>query len=139
MAKVIVVALFVLALSALGYSDSTCSRCGYVKKHTTYPQYSKQLEDVVNFTSKRLNITLSANDKLIINKIVDKESDGRLTAYNNGCYGLGQGKQATYTSLNIPWRTTCPSDQVEMIIRYIRNRYGTFDKAWEHHKRKNWY
>jgi hypothetical protein len=140
MAK-IVVALLVLTLSALtAASSNVCNRCKYVKKHTHYPARSTQLKEVIDVASKKLGVNLSLNDKEIIHKIVYKENrTGSLTAINNGCYGLGQGKKSTYLNSGVPWKTKCPVEQVMMIIIYVKGRYKTFDKAWKHHKARNWY
>lgn len=141
MAKV-VVALIVLTLSTLGFADTKCKRCGYVKKHTHYPPHSKQLQEAIEVASKRTKIKLSSKDVEIIHKIIRKEDgSGSLTAYNNGCYGLGQGKKGTYKSTGIPWKTVCPVEQVSMILLYVKNskRYRTFGRAWQHHQKYNWY
>jgi len=129
-----------LALAITTTAFAKCHSCGEEHKSKNYPAYSAQLQTVIEQAAKKSKATLSKNDKTIINKIIWKENrTGNLTAMNNGCYGLGQGKRATYQSLGIPWKTTCPVLQVEMIIRYIKNRYKTFDRAWNHHIRYNWY
>lgn len=141
MAK-LVVALFVLTLSAISFTNTICTRCKYVKKHTNYPPYSTQLQTVIKVASEKTKIKLSENDIKIINKIIWKENrSGNLKAYNNGCYGLGQGKKGTYKSTGIPWKTVCPVDQVMMILLYVKHRknYGTFPRAWAHHVKYNWY
>lgn len=138
MAK-IVVALLVLTLSTLAFTTSLCKRCGYVKKHTQFPPYSRELHEVVETTAKRLKVTISVGDLKIIDKIIARESGGDPLCYTHKCYGLGQGKKGTYKDLGIPWKTTCPSCQVEMLIKYIKKRYGTFPKAWRHHLGYHWY
>lgn len=140
MAKKIIVALLVLTLSTIGFADTKCKRCGYVKKHTHFPPYSKQLQDVIKVASEKTKISLSEKDKEIINKIIKKENaSGNLKARNGTCYGLGQGKPATYKGAGVPYNTTCPIEQVIMILKYIKSRYKTFNKAWQHHVNRNWY
>jgi hypothetical protein len=149
MAK-IVVALIVLTLSALGFTDTLCKRCGYVKKHTHYPPYSKQLQEVIKIASEKTKIKLDKKDIEIINKIIWKENrGGDLKAQTGSCFGLGQGKPASYRNNGLPWKTYCPVEQVMMILLYVRYRsdygyvkgksYGTFQKAWQHHVIHNWY
>ena len=146
------VALLVLTLSALGFADTTCKRCGYVKKHTYYPPYSKQLQEAITVATQKLKVELNKSEREIINKIIWKENrKGDLKALNkNGCFGLGQGKKASYVNNGLPWKTYCPIEQVMMIILYVRHRVdygysrkrktlGTFEKAWRHHTRANWY
>lgn len=137
MAKVVVALVTMLALTSFAFG---CKTCGYVQKHTHYPPYSKQLQEVIEVASQKTKIPLSKKDKEIINKIIWKENrPGNLTLMYNGCYGLGQGKRATYKSCGIPWKTTCPVDQVRMILIYVNKRYKTFSNAWTHHIRHNWY
>lgn len=105
-----------------------------------YPPYSKQLQEVIKLASEKVKIKLTSVDTTIINKIIWKENrSGNLTSIHNGCYGLGQGKKATYKSTGVPWKTTCPVEQVEMIILYVKYRYKSFQAAWNHHARRNWY
>jgi hypothetical protein len=140
MAKTVVVALLVLTLSTIVFADTTCKRCGYVKKHTHYPPYSRQLQDAIAVASDKTKIELSKADIKIINKIIWKEDrSGNLNAMSNGCYGLGQGKKGTYKSTGVPWKTTCPIEQVMMILLYVKGRYKTFGRAWAHHIKYNWY
>jgi hypothetical protein len=135
----LVVALFVLTLSTIGFADK-CKLCGYEKKHTHYPPYSSQLQEVIQIASTKLKVHLDKKDVDIINKIIKREDNsGNLKAYNRECYGLGQGKKYTYTNNGIPWKTVCPVEQVKMIILYIKNRYTTFLNAWKHHLKHNWY
>ena len=140
MAKKMIVALLVFTLSTLALADTTCKRCGYVKKHTHYPPYSKQLQDVIKVASEKTKISLSKNDIEIINKIIKRENaQGNLRARNGTCYGLGQGKPATYKGAGVPYNTVCPVEQVIMIIKYVKGRDKTFDKAWNHHLKRRWY
>lgn len=140
MAKIVVALLLVLTLSTQAFADIKCKRCGYVKKHTHFPPYSKQLQDVIKVASEKTKISLTKNDKEIINKIIKRENaQGNLKARNGTCYGLGQGKPATYKGAGVPYNTTCPIEQVIMILKYVKSRYKTFDKAWQHHKLKKWY
>lgn len=64
---------------------------------------------------------------------------GDLTLTYNGCYGLGQGKKSTYINSGVPWKTKCPVEQVKMILIYVKGRYKTFSRAWNHHLKHNWY
>lgn len=149
MAKILV-ALLVLTLSTIAFTDTKCKRCGYVKKHTHYPPYSKQLQEVIGVASKETKIPLSKKDVEIINKIISKEDgSGNLTEMYNGCYGLGQGKKGSYIGAGIPWKTTCPVEQIEMILLYVKYRkaygykknksFGTLTKAWAHRQKHDWY
>lgn len=139
MAKILVALSLVCYLSTIAFAE-TCKRCGYVKKHTHYPPYSNQLSEVIAIAMKKTKIDVGKDGSQLIHKIIWKEDrSGNLKAYNKGCYGLGQGKKSTYLNSGIPWKTTCPVEQVMMILIYTKGRYKTLDKAWEHHRRYNWY
>lgn len=128
-----------LIISNTGLAN-ICKRCGAVSKERYYPAFSPSLQILIKNTATRIKVNLSNTDILIINKIIKKEDpDGDTLLYTYHCWGLCQGKFGTFKDLNIPWKTKCPSDQVELIIKYIRKRYKTFSNAWKHHRQYNWY
>ncbi|GLF93919.1 aggregation-promoting factor C-terminal-like domain-containing protein [Streptomyces yaizuensis] len=75
------------------------------------------------------------------NKIVDHESDWKVTATNpsSGAYGLVQalpaGKMATHGS---DWRTN-PETQIKWGLDYMKDRYGSPCGAWAKWQTQGWY
>ena len=69
---------------------------------------------------------------ICLSKIIYKESRWNPQAVNGSHYGLGQMRSQHYRNLD-PYR------QIDATIKYIKNRYGSMCKAWEFHKRKNYY
>jgi hypothetical protein len=69
---------------------------------------------------------------ICLSKIIYKESRWNPQAVNGSHYGLGQMRSKHYRNLD-PYR------QIDATIKYIKNRYGSMCKAWEFHKRKNYY
>ncbi|ANW20402.1 transglycosylase SLT domain-containing protein [Streptomyces clavuligerus] len=75
------------------------------------------------------------------NKIVDHESDWKVTATNpsSGAYGLVQAlpgnKMATHGS---DWRTN-PETQIKWGVDYMKDRYGSPCAAWSAWQTQGWY
>jgi hypothetical protein len=69
---------------------------------------------------------------ICFHKIITKESRWSHTARNGSHYGLGQMRSTWYRDLD-PYR------QINATVKYITKRYQTPCKAWEFHKKKNWY
>lgn len=65
-------------------------------------------------------------------KIIHKESRWNPKAKNGSHYGLGQMRSEWYKNLD-PYR------QIDQTLIYISKRYSTPCKAWEFHKRKNYF
>jgi hypothetical protein len=65
-------------------------------------------------------------------KIIHKESRWNPNAKNGSHYGLGQMRSEWYKTLD-PYR------QIDQTLKYIHNRYSTPCKAWDFHKRKNYF
>ena len=65
-------------------------------------------------------------------KIIHKESRWNPNAKNGSHYGLGQMRSEWYKTLD-PYR------QIDQTLKYIHNRYLTPCKAWDFHKRKNYF
>jgi hypothetical protein len=138
MGKIAMILLSIVPSLAFG---ALCKRCAYDSKHKAYPAYSKQLQECIKYTAARIKKKLVDSDYGYINKIIYRENRQGITSImsSSGCYGLGQGKKATYRATGVPWLTRCPSCQVEMILDYVTYRYKTFKRAWDHHLRRKWY
>lgn len=65
-------------------------------------------------------------------KIIFKESRWNPKAVNGSHYGLGQMRSKWYRNLD-PYR------QIDATILYIKSKHQTPCKAWDFHKRNNWY
>lgn len=74
--------------------------------------------------------------------IIQKESSFRPDAKNptSTAFGLWQGLAATRKRyLGNDWQTTDPVKQIDAFRRYVKDRYGTAEKAQQFHQRNNWY
>jgi hypothetical protein len=75
---------------------------------------------------------LNFNEFLCFQKIIHKESRWNPRARNGSHHGLGQMRSEWYKTLD-PYR------QIDQTLIYIHKRYSTPCKAWEFHKRKNYF
>ena len=79
------------------------------------------------------------------NFLIDKESDGRTNAKNpkSSAFGVGQLIKANRESygkrLGFHPDTTDFNQQLKMMEIYIKERYGSPEKAAAFHQRNNWY
>ncbi|MFI1731752.1 transglycosylase SLT domain-containing protein [Streptomyces acidicola] len=74
-------------------------------------------------------------------RIVDRESDWRVTATNtsSGAYGLVQALPGSkMASAGRDWRTN-PATQIKWGMRYMNNRYGSPCGAWRFWRANGWY
>lgn len=72
------------------------------------------------------------NEFMCFQKIIHKESRWNPRARNGSHHGLGQMRSEWYKTLD-PYR------QIDQTLKYIHNRYSTPCKAWDFHKRKNYF
>lgn len=73
--------------------------------------------------------------------IIDRESRFNYCARNktSGAYGLGQSLPASkMASVGSDWLTN-PITQLKWVSRYIKERYGSPRKAFQHIEKKGWY
>jgi len=57
----------------------------------------------------------------------------------SGAYGLAQALPASkYNSAGMDWKTNGDT-QLAWMMGYIKDRYGSPDKAWSFHQKNNWY
>ena len=75
---------------------------------------------------------INFNEFLCFQKIIHKESRWNPRARNGSHHGLGQMRSEWYKNLD-PYR------QIDQTLLYISKRYSTPCKAWEFHKRKNYF
>lgn len=76
-----------------------------------------------------------------LNKLWNKESNWRTTAENtsSGAYGIPQSLPGSkMASEGDDWRTN-PATQIRWGLGYIKGRYGTPCKAWDHSVATGWY
>ena len=74
-------------------------------------------------------------------KLWNKESGWNYQATNksSGAYGIPQSLPADkMASMGADWKTN-PHTQINWGLKYIKDRYGTPSKAWEHSQQTNWY
>lgn len=73
--------------------------------------------------------------------IIDRESRFNYCARNrtSRAYGLGQALPASkMASVGSDWLTN-PITQLKWVSRYIKSRYGTPKKAFQHMEKEGWY
>jgi hypothetical protein len=76
-----------------------------------------------------------------LNWLWERESSWRVHALNpySGAYGIPQAVPgAKMASAGRNWRN-CPRVQIRWGLRYIRSRYGSPKRAWEHEVGSGWY
>lgn len=75
--------------------------------------------------------------------LITRESSWRPTAKNptSMAFGLGQFLKSTWKQYlpEVPYGTTDPYWQAVGILRYIRARYGSPEKAWNFWTKNRWY
>lgn len=77
--------------------------------------------------------------------IIAHESRGKTTAKNpkSSAFGIGQlliGNRQKYGKMfGVDPNTTDPDAQMKMMLQYIKDRYGSVDKAVAFHKSHGWY
>jgi LAS superfamily LD-carboxypeptidase LdcB len=77
--------------------------------------------------------------------LIDKESDGRVTADNpnSTAFGIGQltiaNRKKYGKQLGVDPNTTDKSAQLEMMDKYVEDRYGSYQKAKQFWEKKGWY
>lgn len=77
---------------------------------------------------------------LAFDNILKKEAGYRPDAINEiGAGGMPQALPASKMGCPIEATTEAALCQYEWMKKYIENRYGTPEKAWEFHLAKNWY
>lgn len=96
---------------------------------TTPAEANTNIDQYKLYTHSRV---INYEQFICLSKIIHKESRWNPQAVNGSHYGLGQMRSQHYRNLD-PYR------QIDATIKYIKNRYGSMCKAWEFHKRKNYY
>ena len=76
-----------------------------------------------------------------VNRLWDRESSWNVFASNpySGAYGIPQAVPGSkMSSAGRHWRTSART-QIRWGLRYIRSRYGSPRRAWEHSQATGWY
>lgn len=73
-----------------------------------------------------------------LQQLWQKESGWNPNAVNkgSGAFGIAQILPSAHPTAK---RNMSAQEQIEWGLNYIRNRYGSPSKAWQHSQRKNWY
>jgi hypothetical protein len=132
------------ALEALAVTSRAMANVVGGDYYLHYPQGVDKSQSLLIKENKRMWIshteqivTITWNRKQIkaFKEIIYLESRWNPNAYNpsTNAYGLGQlVNSKTYTKGN-------PYKQINAMVKYIFNRYGTPNKALQHHKKHGWY
>lgn len=75
-----------------------------------------------------------------LDDLMMKESGWNHNAQNptSTAYGIGQFLNSTWKGVGIK-KTSDPTLQIDAMLKYIRNRYGSPSEALRFHRAKNWY
>lgn len=97
--------------------------------------------------NQKLGLTLAAkygwgsgSEWTAFNDLVMSESGWCNVAQNpsSTAYGIGQFLNTTWATLGAT-KTSDPTTQINLMLQYVKNRYGTPSAAWTFHKANNWY
>ena len=81
----------------------------------------------------------SENDYNNLVQLWYRESGWNIYSYYNGCYGIPQAKPGNkMSSEGSDWKTNGRT-QIRWGLKYIKARYGSPTKAWNHFQKKHWY
>ncbi len=73
------------------------------------------------------------------NKLVDFEAGEQISDTENDAYGIPQAKPGgKMASIGSDWRTN-PATQISWMFSYVKGRYSSMCKAWEHKRTEGWY
>lgn len=67
-----------------------------------------------------------------------KQKDGTYKLVKSSAFGLAGFLNSTWQTVGCE-KTDDPYTQIDCAVVYIQDRYGTPQKAWQHHKLRNWY
>lgn len=75
-----------------------------------------------------------------LDAVVNRESGWNPTAQNptSSAYGIGQFLDSTWQGVQAQ-KTSDPYQQIQAMLRYITQRYGSPQAAWQHEQQAGWY
>jgi len=102
--------------------------------------YTGSNGDVVALGQAKCNAAFGPGEWNAFYTIVKKESGWNPNAQNrtSTAYGLGQFLNSSWKGTGIA-KTSDPNLQLDAVVNYIRNRYGTPSRALQFHLSHNWY
>ena len=105
-------------------------------KNVSKSDYQKYAHDLVINTYKWSEADYSA-----LVKLWNKESGWNPNSHNSssGAHGIPQSLPASKMKSEGSDYYTNGYTQIRWGLKYIKNRYGTPSKAWQHFQNKNWY
>lgn len=96
----------------------------------------RQIQHVITVAGTKEKFTIVTKEKTALVRIARKEStfNSRGSTSLSSSYGLWGFLDSTWRLDHIKMKKTdCAYCQTQAAMRYIKNRYGTAQKAWEHH------
>jgi hypothetical protein len=127
------------SLLALCLLQTTCGKCGhtYEKSH---PLTDQQLTRALRVAADRNKQTLSRSALHASKRIAWRESSNRPYAKNpkSSAYGLYQFLNATWKDYGVQ-KTGCPACQSRAFLIYVKDRYGTPERALAFHRKHGRY
>lgn len=128
-----------VAKTALFGNVVSCPRC-----HQTYQTTTRLSKDtmihIVQKAMPRVGYTPSRSGEHSMLRLTWKESTWNPRAQNSKSTSatLNGFLNSTWKSVGIK-KTNCPYCQVEAMLRYIKARYKTPERAYRFHSRRNYY
>ncbi len=101
---------------------------------------SIKVETPKQYAQRRVTEEFGADHWESFDRLIEKESGWNSTVCNrrSTACGLGQFLASTRRAYGITVESQ-PNDQIEAVIKYIKDRYSTPIEAWRFHQNKNWY
>jgi len=104
------------------------------------PKEVRYEETIKQYAERRVTETFGANQWGSFDSIVSRESRWDSNAQNrrSTAYGLGQFLDKTWAGTGIA-KTSDPKQQIEAMLVYLKNRYGSPNNGWAHWQKHHWY
>lgn len=108
--------------------------------HADYSVAIPEKPDPISYSVKRTTEVFGADQWVHLDEIIKRESKWNHKAQNphSTAYGLCQFLNSTWKSGSFV-KTDDPHVQIEACLEYIKNRYGTPEKALKFHNRIGWF
>jgi hypothetical protein len=116
----------------------------YSEKYARPNAMSKDsFRKLLKHVAKDRELSFSTEELNSATWIIWKESEGRPWVKNprSSAFGLPQALKQTYNNYGYGkhYGKNLPYQQVSLFIDYVKDRYGSFSKAVQFHKRKGYY
>lgn len=117
-----------------------CKTCHNEIFPVEYKLSERYIEHIITDSAKKEKINLTTNHKTKLKRIAYRESSYNVSSRSQSstAYGLWGFLNSTWKNVGFR-KTNCPYCQTRAALRYIKRRYKSIDKAWNHHLKHHWY